>query len=91
MADIFVAAHQARSVLYFALSQAEAYPGQRSPAVALARINIGEAGQLISRQAIQLHGGYGITDEYEVSHHYRRQLVLEKQYGDLAYAIAGAL
>lgn len=91
MADMFVATHQARSALYFALSQADADAGQRARAVAQARINIGEAGQLVSRQAIQLHGGYGVTDEYEVSHHYRRQLVLEKQFGDLAHAIAGAL
>ena len=91
MADMFVAAHQARSALYFALSQADTDAGQRRRAVGLACINIGEAGQLVSRQAVQLHGGYGVTDEYEVSHHYRRQLVLEKQYGDLAYAIAAAL
>lgn len=85
MADMFVATHQARSALYFALSQLDAPAANRSRAVALARLNIGEAAQLVSRQAIQLHGGYGVTDEYEVSHHYRRQLVLEKQYGDLEF------
>lgn len=87
MADMFVATHQARSILYFALSRLDAPAAERSRAVALARLNIGEAAQLVSRQAIQLHGGYGVTDEYEVSHHYRRQLVLEKQYGDLDFAI----
>lgn len=90
MADMFVATHQARSILLFALSQIDAPAEQRARAVSLARLNIGEAAQLVSRQAIQLHGGYGITDEYEVSHHYRRQLVIEKQYGDIDYAAGRA-
>lgn len=88
MADMFVAAHQARSMLYFALSALDELARERARSVALARLHIGEAAQLVSRQAIQLHGGYGITDEYAVSHHYRHQLVLEKQYGDIAYSLA---
>lgn len=87
MADMFVAAHQARSILYFALAQMCEPAAERRRAVALAQVNIGEAAQLVSRQAIQLHGGYGVTDEYEVSHHYRRQLVLEKLYGGIEHAM----
>ena len=90
MADMFVATHQARSALYCALSQIEADVSERARAVARARITVTEGGQLVARQAIQLHGGYGVTDEYEVSHHYRRQLVLEKQYGDLAHILRSA-
>ena len=85
MADMFVATHQARSALYRALTFAGASAAQRAEAVSLAKLTIGEASQLVSRQAIQLHGGYGVTDEYEVSHHYRRLLTLEKTYGDLDY------
>ena len=91
MADMFVATHQARSMLYFALSQLDAAQKQREQAVALARAHISEAAQLVSRQAIQLHGGYGVTDEYEVSHHYRRQLILEKTYGDVTWCLARAV
>lgn len=87
MADMFVAAHQARSALYQAISAIDADPPDRQRAVSLAKVTIGEASQLVSRQAIQLHGGYGVTDEYEVSHHYRRLLVLEKSYGDIDHHI----
>jgi alkylation response protein AidB-like acyl-CoA dehydrogenase len=83
MADMFVATHQARSMLYFALSGLAGASAGRRRAVALAKLHIAEAAQLVARQAIQLHGGYGVTDEYEVSHHYRRQMVLEKLHGDL--------
>ncbi len=83
MADMFVAAHQSRSALYQALANLEADAPDRERAVSLAGLTIGEAGQVVSRQGVQLHGGYGVTDEYEVSHHYRYQLVLEKRYADL--------
>lgn len=87
MADMFVETHQARSILYFALSHldGDSDAAERARAVSLAALRIGEAAQFVSRQAVQLHGGYGVTDEYEVSHHYRRQLVLEKTFGDMDY------
>jgi alkylation response protein AidB-like acyl-CoA dehydrogenase len=84
MADMFVATHQSRSALYRALAFA-GDPAERAKAASLAKLTIGEASQLVSRQAVQLHGGYGVTDEYEVSHHYRRLLALEKIYGDIDY------
>nr|HZU65388.1 acyl-CoA dehydrogenase family protein [Novosphingobium sp.]HZV08633.1 acyl-CoA dehydrogenase family protein [Novosphingobium sp.] len=84
LADMFVAAHQARSMLYHALAHAEDEAGARGAAIAAARIVVGEAGQLVSRQGIQLHGGYGLTDEYAISHYFRRLMCLEKLYGDLA-------
>lgn len=87
MADMFVAAHQARSALYQSLAVATAGARERARAVSLAAITIGEASQFVSRSAIQLHGGYGVTDEYEVSHHYRRLLTLEKSYGDIDFHI----
>lgn len=85
MADMFVATHQSRSALYQALADADGNAEARARAVSLAKITIGEASQLVSRGAIQLHGGYGVTDEYEVSHHYRRLLTLEKMYGDIDF------
>lgn len=85
MADMFVAAHQARSALYQALASAAAEAPVRRRAISLAKLVIGEASQLVSRQGIQLHGGYGMTDEYEISHHFRRLMVIEKQFGDLDY------
>ena len=87
LADMFVAAHQARSMLYHAIAHIGDAPEERSAAVSAARIVIGEAGQLVSRSGIQLHGGYGLTDEYAISHHFRRQLVLEKLFGDTAYHV----
>jgi len=81
--DMFVAAHQARSMLYQALASVDAPSPVRNGAVSAAKIIIGEAARTVSRLGIQIHGGYGLTDEYAISHHYRRLLSLEKQYGDI--------
>jgi len=83
LADMFVAAHQARSMLYHAIAHNGAEPGRRAAALSAARLVVGEAGQLVSRNGIQLHGGYGLTDEYAIGHHYRRLMVLEKLFGDI--------
>jgi alkylation response protein AidB-like acyl-CoA dehydrogenase len=83
LADMFVATHQARSMLYHAIANSSRPAAERAAALSAARIVIGEAGQLVSRNGIQVHGGYGLTDEYAVSHYFRRLMSLEKQYGDL--------
>lgn len=83
LADMFVATHQARSMLYHAIAHSNKPAAERAAALSAARIVVGEAGQLVSRNGIQVHGGYGLTDEYAVSHYFRRLMSLEKQYGDL--------
>jgi alkylation response protein AidB-like acyl-CoA dehydrogenase len=83
LAEMFVATHQARSMLYHAIAHGNKPSAERAAALSAARIVIGEAGQLVSRNGIQVHGGYGLTDEYAVSHYFRRLMSLEKQYGDL--------
>jgi alkylation response protein AidB-like acyl-CoA dehydrogenase len=83
LADMFVATHQARSMLYHALAHVEAPASERVAALSAARIVVGEAGQLVSRNGIQVHGGYGLTDEYAVGHYFRRLICLEKLFGDI--------
>lgn len=84
MADMFVATHQARSMLYHALANVGQDEEVRAAALSAARIVIGEAGQLVSRSGIQVHGGYGLTDEYAIGHYFRRLMCIEKLFGDLA-------
>jgi len=83
LADMFVAANQARSMLYHAISHSQDEADGRAAALSAAAIVIGEAGQLVARNGIQVHGGYGLTDEYAISHHYRRLMSIEKLHGDI--------
>jgi alkylation response protein AidB-like acyl-CoA dehydrogenase len=88
MAEMFVEAQEARSSLYFALSHIDSEPTARRRAVSTAKIIICSAGQLVTRHGVQLHGGYGVTDEFAISHHYRRQMVIEKVFGDLQHHLS---
>jgi len=49
--------------------------------ISAAKVTIADAFEFIGKQSIQLHGGIGLTDEYELSHHYKRALVLQNSYG----------
>lgn len=83
LSDMFVSAYQARSMLYQAIAGTHEGVEVRVAAVSAAKIVVSEAGQVVSRNGVQLHGGYGITDEYPISHHFRRLLAIEKLYGDV--------
>jgi len=49
------------------------------------KVKLAEAGRFVSQQAVQLHGGIGMTDELIVGHHYKRLLLLSKLFGDEDY------
>lgn len=90
LVDMLVAHHQSRSALYAAIAALDEADDVRSRRVSLAKVLIGSAMQHVSRTGIQLHGGYGLTDEYAISHHFRRLLVLEKSFGDIAHHLHAA-
>ena len=86
--DMLVATHQSRSALYGALAALDGEAHARTRAISAAKVVMGEASQLVMRHGVQIHGGYGVTDEYAISHHYRCLLSLEKAYGDIEYHVA---
>jgi alkylation response protein AidB-like acyl-CoA dehydrogenase len=61
------------------LYQAETAQGIRQ--LSAAKVTTAQAFEFIGKQSIQLHGGIGLTDEYELSHYYKRALVLQDSYG----------
>jgi alkylation response protein AidB-like acyl-CoA dehydrogenase len=84
---MLVAAHQSRSILYHAVAACERDADTRIRGVSSAKIVAGEAMRLVALAGIQLHGGYGLTDEYAIGHHYRRLIVIEKAYGDIDHHV----
>ncbi|KZC38527.1 MULTISPECIES: acyl-CoA dehydrogenase family protein [Rhodanobacter] len=82
MADMLAQVEQARSMVYLAISHSQdTDPATRRKALSGAKVLIGEAARYVSQQAVQLHGGMGMTDELDVSHHVRRLLAFELRYG----------
>jgi alkylation response protein AidB-like acyl-CoA dehydrogenase len=61
-------------------SPAEA--AERSRKVAAAKVRVADAARKVSQEAIQLHGGMGMTQELMVSHTFRKLTVLARRFGD---------
>ena len=82
MADMLIHFEQARSMMYLATeccSDTVAVP--RSAAISGAKALIGQAARFVGQQAVQLHGGMGMTDELDVSHCFKRLLAFELRMG----------
>jgi pimeloyl-CoA dehydrogenase small subunit len=87
--DMLVMIEQARSlVMYATMMMEEADPAVRSQAVSAAKAYVGRTGKLVAEQAIQLHGGIGVTEECAVGHYYRRLTMIDILFGDSAHHLA---
>ena len=91
--DMLVALEQARSMAMFAAVMAsEENFLERRRAISAAKVQIGRSARHIGQEAIQLHGGIGMTAEYAVSHYFKRATVIDQLFGDadmhLAYLAA---
>jgi pimeloyl-CoA dehydrogenase small subunit len=85
-ADMFVAVEQARSMSMYATMAADFDdPKERANAVAAAKVQIGRSGKFVGQQAIQLHGGIGMTMEARIGHYFKRLTMIENTFGDSDY------
>jgi len=82
VADMKMQLELARSMSYYASLKLNAPPDERSRAMARAKYQLGVSMRLVGQQAVQLHGGIGVTDEYIVSHYFRKLTQLEMTFGD---------
>jgi alkylation response protein AidB-like acyl-CoA dehydrogenase len=85
MADMYLKLEETRSLLYHAAIRMSEGSAEAAQACAALRVKLAEAGKFISQQAVQLHGGIGMSDELDVGHHFKRLLLLSKLYGDEDY------
>ncbi|MBI5067261.1 MAG: acyl-CoA dehydrogenase family protein [Deltaproteobacteria bacterium] len=83
MADMLIHVEQARSMGYLAALRAgEPDARERRRALSAAKVVVGQACRFVGQQAVQLHGGMGVTDELAVSHCFKRLLAIELSLGD---------
>jgi hypothetical protein len=87
-ADMLVALEQARSAAYRGLAGLhEAAPQTRAQAVSAAKIVVAQSSRFVCGQAIQLHGGMGVTDEFRISHLFKYITVTNALFGSDSYHI----
>jgi alkylation response protein AidB-like acyl-CoA dehydrogenase len=83
MADMLVHVEQSRSMSYLAaMSTGVADARERRRTISAAKVTIGHACRYVGQQCVQLHGGMGMTDEFPVSHLFKRMVGIELSLGD---------
>ena len=84
MADMFIECQLARSITVMAAMQLDSGDSAQSKAAAVsaAKSRVGKAIRRVGQEAVQIHGGIGMTDELDVSHLFRQVTGLELLFGD---------
>jgi pimeloyl-CoA dehydrogenase small subunit len=82
-AEMLIAVEQARSMAMLATMMAtEDDARERRPAISAAKVQIGRSGRFVGQQAIQIHGGIGMTMETKVGHYFKRVTLIDTLFGD---------
>ena len=83
MVDMLIQYEQAKSMALLAAVNVDSPDAtQRRRSVSAAKEFVGRAGRFVGQQAIQLHGGMGVTDELSVGHYFKRLTALDTTFGD---------
>jgi alkylation response protein AidB-like acyl-CoA dehydrogenase len=81
MAAMAVKLEEARGSALNAVLNADAEPLARALAASSAKVKVGRAGRFVAEQAVQLHGGMGVTDELNVGAYFKRLMAIETIFG----------
>ncbi|SRR5690554_500938 len=86
LVDMVIALEQSRSMASLAaMAVDEADERKCRKLVSAARVSVARAARLIAKEAVQLHGAMGMTDECQVGHYVKRLMVAERLFGDVSY------
>ena len=83
LVDMFVELEQSRSMVLLATGKADLADAlERRRAVSAAKAYLGKASKFVAQQAVQLHGGIGMTEELDVGHYFRQLTAFGTRFGD---------
>jgi alkylation response protein AidB-like acyl-CoA dehydrogenase len=89
MADMYIHLEQARSMALLAAVRLRSDDAaERRKAVSAAKYRVGQAARFVGQQAVQLHGGMGVTDELPAAHYFKRLSTIELTLGDADHHLA---
>ncbi|MDB5457489.1 MAG: acyl-CoA dehydrogenase domain protein [Caulobacter sp.] len=83
MVDMFIEVEQAVSMTYMATIKLDESDADRAKAVSAAKVRIGRACKFVGQNAIQIHGGMGMTDELAIGHYFKRATLIEGLFGSV--------
>ncbi len=88
MVDMFIQLEQSISMTYMATIKLGDTDIERAKAASAAKVQIGKACRFVGQNAIQLHGGMGMTDEMAIGHYFKRATMIETAFGSTDHHLA---
>jgi alkylation response protein AidB-like acyl-CoA dehydrogenase len=88
MVDMHIEVEQSVAAAYLATLRLGAAPAERARAVSAAKVTVGRAARMIGQNAVQLHGGMGMTRELAVGHYFTRLTAIEYEFGPADHHLA---
>ena len=85
LVDMFMSAEESASMALLATIKLGENDLERGKAVSAAKVSIGKHARFVGQQAVQVHGGMGVTDEMRVGHYFKRVTMLDATYGNVDY------
>lgn len=81
MVDMFMEHEQSISMTYMATLKLDEPKAERQKAASAAKVRIGQASRFVGQEAVQIHGGMGVTDELAVGHYFKRLTMITNEFG----------
>jgi alkylation response protein AidB-like acyl-CoA dehydrogenase len=88
MVDMYMEVEQTVAAVYLAVLNLDADASTRARAVSAAKATIGRAARFVGENAVQLHGGMGMTEELAIGHYFKRLTAVQYEFGSTDYHIA---
>ena len=86
MVDMFMEHEQAKSLMYMAAMRLdEGYGPEAQKAVSAFKVQVGKSGRFVGQNAVQLHGGMGMTEELNVGHYFKRLTMIDTLFGNVDF------
>ncbi|WP_283615017.1 acyl-CoA dehydrogenase family protein [Mycolicibacterium poriferae] len=88
MVDMYMHVEQAAAAALLAILKLDADEVTRARAVSAAKVTVGRAAQFVGQQAVQLHGGMGMTEELAIGHYFKRLTALQFEFGSTDHHVS---
>jgi alkylation response protein AidB-like acyl-CoA dehydrogenase len=86
MVDMFMEYEQSKSLMFMAAMRlAEGYGPESRKAVSAFKVQVGKSGRFVGQNAVQLHGGMGMTDELNIGHYFKRLTMIDTMFGNVDF------
>ncbi len=88
LVDMYIALEECKALVDFTLTQMDGEPAERQTACSALKVQICRSGRLVGTEAVQLHGGIGMTDDLKVGHSFKRLMMIEALFGNGDFHLA---